>query len=147
MQTVLVNRLNWKDIKEIDSILSEIDNEAVVRNEEEYYSEALLRLCRRHKTLAACKERYKEILPVAEKVVGVKNSKERTFELTVLRCMIANKLRDEGYSLADIGNTMKYDHSTISFYLNKKKDFFSLPLVFEREVRWFKVFDELLQCG
>lgn len=148
MQTALINKLTWEDIKEIDAMLCSIDqaasNEGKILEEEEYYSEVIHRLQMKYKTLPACRNRYKEILPIAENIIGEKNRKERTFELTVLRCMVASKLREEGYKLSDIGCVMRYDHSTISFYLAKKADFFALPLMYEREVRWFKAFDEAL---
>ena len=144
MRTALINKLTWEDIAEIHEIIQEINEDAYDTNET-YYGEVHIRLCRKYKTLPACKERYIEILPVAEKIIGVKNSKERTFELTVLRCMVANRLLNEGFSGSDIARAMKYDHSTIWFYIKKKEDFFSLPLMYEREVTWFKQFDEALK--
>ena len=150
MQTALINRLTWEDIKEIDAMLCSIDQAAsnegmIFKNEEDYYSEAIRQLRVKYKTLPACRDRYKEILPIAEKIVGEKNRKERIFELTVLRCMVASRLREEGYRITDISTVMKYDHSTVSFYLAKKEDFFSLPLMYEREVRWFRAFDQQLE--
>lgn len=145
MQASLLRKLTWKDIREIAETLDTIDiYDKELKSEERYYSDAILILCKKYKLFPACRERYKEILPIAEKIVGFKNRKERTFDLTVLRCMVATKLREEGYGVSDIGRTMKYDHSTVSFYLGKKKDFFALPNIFEREVRWFKQFDEEL---
>ena len=144
MKTELVNKLTWEDIQEIDKAIYELE-ESDYHGYEEYYSEVIRRLRIKYKTLPACRDRYKEILPIAEKIVGEKLRKERTFELTVLRCMVANKLREEGYKITDIGTVMRYDHSTVSFYLSKKADFFALPLMYEREVRWFKAFDEVLK--
>ena len=146
MKTELVNKLTWEDIQEIDKTIYELE-ESDYHDYEEYYSEVIRRLRIKYKTLPACRDRYKEILPVAEHIVGEKNRKERTFELTVLRCMVANKLREEGYKLSDIGTVMRYDHSTVSFYLSKKADFFALPLMYEREVRWFNAFDAALKNG
>ena len=146
MRTELVNKLTWEDIQEIDKTIYELE-ESDYHGYEEYYSEVIRRLQIKYKTLPACRERYKEILPIAEHIVGEKNRKERTFELTVLRCMVANKLREEGYTISDIGRVMRYDHSTVSFYLSKKADFFALPLMYEREVRWFNAFDAALKNG
>ena len=143
----MIERLTWQDIKDIDEILFQINSDEIRRKEEEYYSEVITRLNKQYKTLPACKDRYKEILPVAENITGEKNRKERTFELTVLRCMIANRLKEEGYTLTNIAKAMGYDHSTIIFYFKKKADFFALPLMYEREVRWFKQFDEALKDG
>lgn len=149
MKTELINKLTWEDIKEIDSMLCSIDKDAgaegKILEEEEYYTEAIRCLHIKYKTLPACSDRYKAILPIAEAIVGEKNRRERTFELTVLRCMVASRLREEGYKITDISTVMKYDHSTVSFYLSKKADFFALPLMYEREVRWFKQFDEALK--
>ena len=146
MRAELLNKLTWEDIREIDEMLGTIDRDGkVFGNHEEYCSEILRKLRVKYKTLPACRDRYKEILPIAENIVGEKLRKERTFELTVLRCMVANKLREEGYKITDISSVMKYDHSTVSFYLAKKVDFFALPLMYEREVRWFKAFDEALK--
>lgn len=146
MQTTTVNRLTWQDIAEIHEILQGI-NEDAFDTDEAYYGEVLIRLCRKYKTLPACKERYSQILPVAERITGIKNGKERTFERTVLHCIIASRLKEEGFGVSDIGRAMKNDHSTVCFYLNKKVDFFSLPLMYEREVRWFKLFNEELDNG
>lgn len=145
MKADLIGRLTWQDIKEIDEILFQINNDEIRCKEEEYYSEVITRLNKQNKTLPACKDRYKEILPIAESIVGEKNRRERTFELTVLRCMIASRLKEEGYTLTNIAKAMGYDHSTIIFYFKKKADFFTLPLMYEREVRWFKAFDEALK--
>ena len=149
MQATLINKITWKDVQEIDSMLCSIDqeasNEGKILEQEEYYSEAIRRLRVKYKTLPACKDRYNDILPIAEKIVGEKNRKERTFELIVLRCMVACKLRDEGYALTNIARVMGYDHSTISFYFRRKEDFLSLPIMYEREVRWFKQFDKALK--
>ena len=154
MKTELVNKLTWEDIKEIDEMLCALsknfkllDNDGTQSMDEEYYSEVIRQFRVKYKTLPACRDRYKEILPIAEHIVGEKNRKERTFELTVLRCMVANKLREEGYKLSDIGTVMRYDHSTVSFYLSKKADFFALPLMYEREVMWFNAFDAALKNG
>lgn len=146
MKTELVNKLTWEDIQEIDRTIYELE-ESDYHGYEEYYSEVIRRLHIKYKTLPACRDRYKEILPIAEHIVGEKNRKERTFELTVLRCMVANKLHEEGYTISDIGRVMRYDHSTVSFYLSKKADFFALPLMYEREVRWFNAFDAALKNG
>ena len=146
MQATLLRKLTWKDIQEIAETLDTIDiYDNGPESKERYYSDAILILCTKYKLLPACKERYKEILPIAEKIVGFKNRRERTFDLTVLRCMVATRLHEEGYGVSDIGRTMKYDHSTVSFYLGKKKDFFALPNIFAREVRWFNQFDEALE--
>lgn len=146
MLAALVKRLTWEDIKEIAETLDTIDiYDKELKSEERYYSDAILRLCKKYKLLPACRERYREILPIAESVVGFKNHKERTFDLTVLRCMVATRLREEGYSLSDIARTMKYNHSTVIFYMGKKKDFFSLPNMYEREIRWFNQFHAALE--
>lgn len=145
MQAALINKITWNDVQEIDSILCDIDKENKAYIGEEYYSEVIRRLRTKYKTLPACRDRYNEILPIAETIVGEKNRRERTFELIVLRCMVSCKLRDEGYCMSDIARVMKYDHSTISFYFKKKEDFFALPIMYEREVRWFKQFDEELK--
>ena len=144
MQVSLINKLTWEDIRDIATAANNFTLEDSL-NEEEYYSKILSSLNRQYKTLAACKERYKEILPIAEEIVGMKNRKERTFELVVLRSMVACKLREENFLITDIGRAMGYDHSTIMHLFQKKKDFFALPLMYEREVRWFKQFDEALE--
>ena len=144
MQVELINKLTWQDIKEICDVFYQVNNDGIIP-EENYYSEVIVRLNKQYNTLPACKERYKEILPIAERIIGEKNGKERTFEHTVLRCMVACKLKEEGYSLTNISKVMGYDHSTVIFYFKKKADFFALPLMYEREVRWFKAFDEALK--
>ena len=143
MQVELLSKLTWQDVKEICDTFYQVNNDEVIS--EENYSEVIVRLNKQYKTLPACKDRYKEILPIAERIVGEKNRRERTFELTVLRCMLASKLKEEGYTLTNIAKEMGYDHSTIVFYFKKKDDFFSLPLMYEREVTWFKAFDEALK--
>ena len=145
MNADLIGKLSWQDVKEINDVFLQINREGYIGDGEEYYSEVITRLNKQYKTLPACKDRYKEILPVAENITGEKNRKERTFELTVLRCMIANRLKEEGYTLTNIAKTMGYDHSTVVFYFKKKADFLALPLMYEREVRWFKRFDEELK--
>ena len=145
MQTSLAKKLTWRDIEEIVSVIETMEKEKPLEKNEDYYSEALLRICKKYKLYQACKERYKQLVPIAEEVTGETIGKERTFEHTILRCMIACRLKDEGYSLSDIAKAMKYNHATIIFYFKKKEDFLSLPLMFEREVRWFKAFDEALK--
>lgn len=146
MQTSLISKMTWQDVREIATAANNA-NVNEFTNEEEYYSNVLLGLNRQYKTLTACRERYKEILPIAEGIVGMKNRKERLFDLIVLRGMVACKLHDEGYSISDIGRVMGYNHSTIIHYFDKRRDFFTLPLMYEREVRWFKQFDTALEDG
>ena len=70
------------------------------------------------------------------------DSRER--ENTLIRCIVAYKLREEGYSYADIGKMMKRDHSTITHLANRMRDMLSLPNAYKWEVQQFKRFEELL---
>lgn len=146
MNNELIDKLSWEDVREIVAMKTLVTNTGKrFETEEENYSEVIHMLRIKHKTIGACIERYNEILPIAEEIVGTKNRKERVFELIVLRAMVANKLKDEGYRVTDIGKVMGYNHATVNHYFEKKNDFFALPIMYEQEVRWFKLFDEALK--
>ena len=80
MKTELVNKLTWEDIKEIDEVLRAfgknfklLDDDDTQSMDEEYYSEVIRQFHVKYKTLPACRDRYKEILPIAEHIVGEQN--------------------------------------------------------------------------
>ena len=145
MNPALINRLTWQDIDEIVSFLDGKESENLSVTQEEYYSEVLKKLHQKHKTTMYCVERYKTLLPIAEEIVGFKNTRRRTFDQLVLRCIVACKLREEGFSVSAIGRAMGYSHANILYYFGKKQDFFAIPTMYERELRWFREFNEEIE--
>ena len=140
MEAKLINRLTWKDVKEIvNTTESVVDTD---EGEEKYYSNVIRALNLSNKTPLACKERYKFFKAAMEKVSGDKLANNRTFEQVVYRSIIANQLREEGYTFESIGKAMGRDHSTVVFYIDKMKTFASLPIMFEKELQLLRMFND-----
>ena len=142
--------MTWKDVKEIvnlaDAIITPTSREFPVcwANEDDYYTEILRRLREQNGVPPPVEERYPSVLKAAEQATSWMLTDSRERENTLIRCIVAYKLREEGYSYADIGKMMKRDHSTITHLANRMRDMLSLPNAYKWEVQQYKSFEEML---
>lgn len=150
MRRDLLKQMTWKDVKEIvnlaDAIITPTSREFPVcwANEDDYYTEILRRLREQNGVPPPVEERYPSVLKAAEQATSWMLTDSRERENTLIRCIVAYKLREEGYSYADIGKMMKRDHSTITHLANRMRDMLSLPNAYKWEVQQYKSFEEML---
>lgn len=151
MDNRLLNRLTKQDIDEIRQIMFELnkeireDDSICIPNDDKYCNDVLKRLRsnnRDYKPL--CKERYKVLLSLAEKVTDHSYSDNRQFGNVVIKCLVSNRLRDEGYSFNEIGRAMNKHHSTVMFYIGKMSDMLSLPIIYSEEMRMRSLFNDAI---
>jgi len=152
MDNKLLNRLTKQDIAEIHEALdSEVlyikDGDGYVRsNSNEYYSSVLKKLKANNPDYKPfCKDRYKTLLEIAEKVTEHKYEDNRKFGNVLIKCLVSNRLREEGYSFGEIGKAMNKDHSTIVFYIGKMEDMMTLPLMYSKEMRMKSLFNDEIE--
>ena len=108
------------------------------------YQDVLKRLRKMNHVKPSCSERYPFILSKAEDVIGKKLTSARSANNTLIRCFVAYKMHQEGYSLSDIGRQMSRDHSTVTNLVHRVRDMLSLPNAYKWEVQQYKRFEELL---
>lgn len=89
-------------------------------------------------------ERYPGVLACAEIVCGQKLAESREKENTLIRCIVAYKLHNEGYSYSEIGKMMKRDHSTITHLAYRMRDMLSVSYAYKEEVAKYKEFETLV---
>lgn len=147
MRKTLLKQMTWKDIKEIsdivDSLIVPFDDET--RGEEEvFFAECLRRLRDENGVPPPIEESYPHILSCAEAACGRKLEESREKENTLIRCFVAYKLHNSGYSYSEIGKVMKRDHSTITHLAHRMRDMLSLPGAYKWEVQQFRRFEEML---
>ena len=151
MRRDLLKQMTWKEVKEIvnlaDAIITPTSREFPVcwANEEDYYTEILRRLREQNGVPPPVEERYPSVLKAAEQATSWMLTDSRERENTLIRSFVAYKLREEGYSYADIGKMMKRDHSTITHLANRMRDMLSLPNAYKWEVQQFERFGRLLE--
>jgi hypothetical protein len=153
MRRDLLKQMTWEDVVEIvNETESLFDGEVekgynpnvVFTSPEAYYNEVLRRLREKYGIPPPVEERYPTVLKAAEQATSWMLTDSRERENTLIRSFVAYKLREEGYSYADIGKMMKRDHSTITHLANRMRDMLSLPNAYKWEVQQYKRFEEML---
>lgn len=152
MDNKLLNRLTKQDIAEIHQALDSeasyvMDGDKCIRqNTNEYYSSVLKKLKANNPNYKPfCKDRYKTLVEIAEKVTEQKYEDNRHFGNVLIKCLVSNRLREEGYTFGEIGKAMNKDHSTIVFYVGKMDDMLSLPLMYSKEMRTRSLFNDEIE--
>lgn len=105
---------------------------------------ALKMLRGEYECAAPVSERFSEVVAAAEKAVGCRLTRLRAKETTLVRCFVSYRLREEGYTYAEIGRMMERDHSTVTSQVNKVRDMISVPLAYKTEMEQFEEFERLL---
>lgn len=153
MRRDLLKQMTWQDVQEIwwqtEQVLRSIPDEPEkwpewAFNTSTRFSKALAILRDENDVPPPVEERYPSVLKAAEQATSWMLTDSRERENTLIRCIVAYKLREEGYSYADIGKMMKRDHSTITHLANRMRDMLSLPNAYKWEVQQYKKFEELL---
>lgn len=150
MKPHLLKQMTWEEVKEIvnlaDAIITPTSREFPVcwANEEDYYAEVLRRLRGQNGVPPPIEERYPVVLQAAEQATSWTLTNSREKENTLVRCFIAHKLHDDGYSYTEIGKIMHRDHSTITHLVFRMRDMLSLPIAYKWEVKQYNSFEELL---
>lgn len=144
MRQYLLKQMTWEDVKEIvNTALNTPFNEPTP--EDDCYKIVLRVLRGMNNVPPPIEERYPEVLHAAEQATSWVLSNSREKENTLVRCFVAYKLHEEGYSYTEIGKIMRRDHSTITHLVFRMRDMLSLPNAYKFEVQQFKRFEEL--CG
>lgn len=153
MRKSLLKQMTWEDIQEIwwqtDQVLRSIPDEPEkwpewAFNSSTRFGRALTILRNENDVPPPVEERYPTVLKAAEQATSWMLTDSRERENTLIRSFVAYKLREEGYSYADIGKMMKRDHSTITHLANRMRDMLSVPSAYKWEVQQFKRFEEML---
>lgn len=153
MRRDLLKQMTWEDVVEIieeteslfdGEVQMGFDPNVVYTSPEAYYNEVLRRLREKYGILPPVEERFPVVLKAAEQATSWMLTDSRERENTLIRSFVAYKLREEGYSYADIGKMMKRDHSTITHLANRMRDMLSLPNAYKWEVQQYKRFEEML---
>ena len=148
MRRILLKQMSWEDVKEIgdmiDSLMMIPFDEVGMRSEEGFYSECLRRLRNKNGVPPPIEETYPHILACAENACGRKLEESREKENTLIRCFVAYKLHNSGYSYSEIGKVMKRDHSTITHLAHRMRDMLSIPHAYKAEVSMYKEFEKLV---
>lgn len=153
MRRDLLKQLTWEDVRDIvlenedlyfGECLAGRDPRDKYPSPEIYYTEILRRLREQNGVPPPVEERYPSVLKAAEQATSWMLTDSRERENTLIRSFVAYKLREEGYSYADIGKMMKRDHSTITHLANRMRDMLSLPNAYKWEVQQYKRFEEML---
>ena len=147
MNKNILSKLTWGDVKEVvmaaDKVIdSDVKGELppCCDTEEGYYSEVLSRLRKENGCKPPCSELYPFILSKAEEAIGRKLTSARNADNTLIRCFVAHKMHQEGYSLSEIGKQMHRDHSTISHLDRLMSDMLSVPNAYKKEVELYTEF-------
>ena len=91
-------------------------------------------------------KRFRELLIVASNILGKGiDSKCRDTSCVIGRMLITYKMRDEGYSLNQIGIMMGRHHSTILHLERMMEDVFRYPDCFKNELAYWNVFIKALK--
>ena len=144
MDNKLLNKLTKQDIGEIADMLKSVDSPEI--DSEKRNSEVLKQLRKTNEDYKPyCKDRYKTLLEIAEKITEHHYQDNRQFGNVLIKCLVSNRLREEEYTLSEIGRAMNKHHSTIMFYLDKMKDMSSLPLIYANEMRMRSLFNYAIE--
>ena len=146
MDNKLLNRLTKQDIGEIRQTMFDLNKEIRETGtipDDEMYCTSVLRQLKKNTSgyKPLCKDRYKVLLELAEKVTEHHHQENRQFTNVLIRCLVSTRLREEGYTLSEIGRAMNKHHSTVVFYTEKMNDMLSLPLMYANEVRIRSLFN------
>lgn len=153
MRKDLLKQMTWQDVQEIwwqtEQVLRSIPDEPEkwpewAFNTSTRFGKALAILRDENGVQPPVEERYPSVLKAAEQATSWMLTESRERENTLIRSFVAYKLREEGYSYADIGKMMKRDHSTITHLANRMRDMLSLPNAYKWEVQQYKRFEEML---
>ena len=107
--------------------------------------EAILeRLLEKNQAPPSIGSRFPSVLQAAEDASGRKLSRARSKENTVLRAMVAYRLRSEGYSYNDIGKMLQRDHSTVVHLCGIMRDMLSVPGAYREDMAVYRRFEGLL---
>ena len=145
--------MTWEEVQEIwfttDQVLRSIPEEPErwpewAFNTSTRFGQALRVLRGQNGVPPPIEETYPHILSCAETACGRKLEESREKENTLIRCFVAYKLHNNGYSYSEIGKVMHRDHSTITHLANRMRDMLSLPNAYKLEVQQFKRFEEML---
>lgn len=91
------------------------------------------------------RDRYDQLLCIAETLFEYKmKNTRRDREDVMIRRVIAYKMKEEGFSYSAIGKAMKKNHATIVHLVSQMKDFFSLPKLYEFDIKQYNDFNELV---
>ncbi len=144
MKPSLLRNMTWEDIREITlATLSAMDKGCPLVPD--CYKDILRILRGKNGVPPPIEETYPHILACAESACGRKLEESRDKENTLIRCFVAYKLHNSGYSYSEIGKVMHRDHSTITHLANRMRDMLSLPNAYKLEVQQFKRFEEIVK--
>lgn len=87
-------------------------------------------------------ERYAELLPVAESVIGKRMDQSRGIYDVMIRRFVAFRLRSEGYAYTDIAAAMGRHHSTVIHYVRTMQDCFDEPIFYASDLNLYMCFAE-----
>lgn len=118
------------------SWMNETDAEAIGR-------EVLRRLRERYAVRPPVTERHDAVLYAAIQATGRQLTATRNPADTLIRAMVAHRLRKEGYSNSEIGRAMGRDHSSVTHLDKKMRDMLSVPGAYKDEMRIYEKFESL----
>ena len=153
MRRILLKQMTWEDIQEIwwqtDQVLRSIPDEPEkwpewAFNTSTRFGKALQLLRDENGVPPPIEESYPHILSCAEAACGRKLEESREKENTLIRCFVAYKLHNSGYSYSEIGKVMKRDHSTITHLAHRMRDMLSIPHAYKAEVSMYKEFEKMV---
>ena len=93
----------------------------------------------------AAKKRYTKLLHIAEDVVGAKMDRTRSYRSVLIRRIVACKMRDEDFTVMEIGHAMGVHHATVLHYLKQMRDCVDEPIFYARELDLFFKFVEYVR--
>ena len=142
MRASFLRNMTWEDIREIFTVFEQTAGDDTTSDK--YYKSVIRILRGKNGIPPPIEEVYPFILSCAELVCGRQLTDTREMENSLIRCFVAYKLHNNGYSYSEIGKMLKRDHSTITHLSNRMRDMLSLPNAYKWEVQQYKRFDELL---
>lgn len=152
MNPAILPLLARKDIVEIaEEYQNVIDDEVYAgRNPNDTYPDAeaigrevLRRLRERYAVRPPVTERHDAVLYAAIQATGRQLTATRNPADTLIRAMVAHRLRKEGYSNSEIGRAMGRDHSSVTHLDKKMRDMLSVPGAYKEEMRIYEKFESL----
>ena len=87
----------------------------------------------------------KEYIDIISKLMGIEyNPKSRERDQVIARVILGSTLVRKGYTHSEAGQAIGKDHSTIVHIMRRKRDWESLPFIYEKENKILKQFNELI---
>lgn len=139
MRPSLLRNITWEDIREIFMVFEQTAGDDTASDK--YYKSVIRILRGRNGIPPPIEEIYPFILSCAELACGQKLADTRERENSLIRCFVAYKLHNSGYSYSEIGKMMKRDHSTITHLANRMRDMLSVPYAYRVEIRMYEEFE------